>query len=276
MLTSAPFDNWWHDAYGPDVKIVSPPHILLFIGLYGVIIGTLVLIAAYSNRAIGKRQVVARVLFLYVCGIALVLTMVVIMQYTTRVALHTTLPYILMAALSPIISAVAWKATGRKYSATIVMGFYTLFLIGLILILPLFPAQPKLGPVYQHVTQFIPPEFPILLLVPAIAMDLLWMKFRHWNPWKLAAASGVVFVVLLLAEWPFASFLLSPLSRNKFFGTIYLNYGMPPTSYMARNEFLPMQPLSELITGFGIAIAAAILAVRWGFSRGEWMSKVKR
>src|SRR5216110_1317532 len=23
MLTSAPFDNWWHDAYGVDVKILS-------------------------------------------------------------------------------------------------------------------------------------------------------------------------------------------------------------------------------------------------------------
>src|SRR3984957_12474954 len=29
MLTSAPFDNWWHNAYGLDVKIVSPPHALL-------------------------------------------------------------------------------------------------------------------------------------------------------------------------------------------------------------------------------------------------------
>src|SRR5580765_619743 len=26
MLTSAPFDNWWHNAYGLDVRIVSPPH----------------------------------------------------------------------------------------------------------------------------------------------------------------------------------------------------------------------------------------------------------
>ena len=43
MLTSAPFDNWWHDAYGIDVKIVSPPHILLIIGVYSVVIGTLVL-----------------------------------------------------------------------------------------------------------------------------------------------------------------------------------------------------------------------------------------
>ena len=28
MITSAPFDNWWHAAYGLDVKIISPPHIL--------------------------------------------------------------------------------------------------------------------------------------------------------------------------------------------------------------------------------------------------------
>ena len=25
MLTSAPFDDWWHNAYGLDVRIVSPP-----------------------------------------------------------------------------------------------------------------------------------------------------------------------------------------------------------------------------------------------------------
>src|ERR1700739_2950121 len=26
MITSAPFDNWWHSAYGLDVNILSPPH----------------------------------------------------------------------------------------------------------------------------------------------------------------------------------------------------------------------------------------------------------
>ena len=27
MITSAPFDNWWHAAYGLDVKVLSPPHV---------------------------------------------------------------------------------------------------------------------------------------------------------------------------------------------------------------------------------------------------------
>ena len=29
MLTSAPFDDWWHNTYGLDVQILSPPHALL-------------------------------------------------------------------------------------------------------------------------------------------------------------------------------------------------------------------------------------------------------
>ena len=32
MITSAPFDDWWHNAYGLDVKILSPPHVVLAVG----------------------------------------------------------------------------------------------------------------------------------------------------------------------------------------------------------------------------------------------------
>src|SRR5580658_4313837 len=51
MLTSAPFDNWWHNAYGLDVKIVSPPHTLLMLGVFAVSVGTLILLLGAMNRA---------------------------------------------------------------------------------------------------------------------------------------------------------------------------------------------------------------------------------
>src|SRR5579864_8665820 len=54
MLTSAPFDNWWHNAYGLDVKIVSPPHTLLSLGSLGIKIGLLALIAGVMSRAAGS------------------------------------------------------------------------------------------------------------------------------------------------------------------------------------------------------------------------------
>jgi hypothetical protein len=51
MLTSAPFDNWWHNAYGLDVKIVSPPHTLLALGIFSIVLGALLLTMAQQNRA---------------------------------------------------------------------------------------------------------------------------------------------------------------------------------------------------------------------------------
>src|SRR5712691_3833060 len=51
MVTSAPFDNWWHEAYGLDVKVVSPPHMLLALGALGVIYGGFALTMAQRNRA---------------------------------------------------------------------------------------------------------------------------------------------------------------------------------------------------------------------------------
>ena len=39
MITSAPFDDWWHNAYGLDVKIMSPPHMVLALGMISVVLG---------------------------------------------------------------------------------------------------------------------------------------------------------------------------------------------------------------------------------------------
>jgi hypothetical protein len=51
MLTSAPFDNWWHNAYGLDVKIVSPPHTLLSLGSFAIKVGALALMAGLMSRS---------------------------------------------------------------------------------------------------------------------------------------------------------------------------------------------------------------------------------
>lgn len=277
MLTSAPFDNWWHDAYGLDVEILSPPHVLLFIGIYAILAGTLVLIAGYMNRAVGPERRWARNLYLYVAGIATVAMGLVTLQLTSRTLLHNSSPYIAISLLIPIVMAISSRATGFKYAATFVSGFYMCVVIALILILPLFPAEPKLGPVYQHVTHFIPPQFPLLLVVPGIVLDLFWSVTGRWSPWKVAACSGVLFVTSLVAvQYPFASFLLSPASRNAFFGTMYLPFASSPASYTARGMFYLTDSPAQFWAGMVIAVLCATVATRFGMARGEWMAKVKR
>src|SRR5436305_5567570 len=49
MLTSAPFDDWWHNAYGVDVKILSPPHTVLALGMWAVVLGALMMLLREQN-----------------------------------------------------------------------------------------------------------------------------------------------------------------------------------------------------------------------------------
>jgi len=277
MLTSAPFDNWWHDAYGLDVKIISPPHIILFVGIYAIMIGTMILIAGHINRVTGDVRDRSRWLFLYINGILLTVLMIMLMETTSRAYLHSSNAYIVMAATTPMVLALGARATRLPFAATFIAGVYTFVNIAMIQILPLFPAEPKLGPVYQHVTHFIPPQFPMLLIAPALAMDLIWQRKATWSLWKTAVVSGLVYAALLITcEWFFAAFLMSPAAANNFFGTRYFIYSLPPQSPLARSLFNTYQSTAQLWFGFLLAGVAAIFATRLGMARGDWMHQVKR
>src|ERR1700723_3348076 len=63
MIASAPFDNWWHNAYGLDVTVISPPHILLIAGTASVGFGTLVLILGRMNQTHGREHRVLNLMF---------------------------------------------------------------------------------------------------------------------------------------------------------------------------------------------------------------------
>ena len=257
--------------------LLSPPHIVLFLGIYGVIIGTLLLIAGHTNRAAASAKPACRYLFLYCCGTLLVLCQVILFEFTSRIFLHLSLPYILEALLVPAALAIASCGTRIKFAATFTAAFYVLFIIGLILVLPLFPAVPKLGPVYQNVTTFVPPAFPILLIGPAFVLDLLWSRNKSWNPWLTSALSAVLFVAVLVAiEWPFANFLMTPAAHNAFFGTGYFSYETPPTSFQVRNLFYGEESLPEFSKGLALALVFAFFSTRLGISRGDWMHRIQR
>ncbi|HWZ51800.1 MAG TPA: hypothetical protein VNW54_10080 [Granulicella sp.] len=280
MLTSAPFDNWWHNAYGLDVKIVSPPHALLILGIRAIAVGMMFLILAAMNRATtagsaGFRRL--RLLFLYLGGLAIGGQMFFLQEYTSDVMLHRALPYIAMGIGLPLLFAMFAQASRFRWAATTTAAIYMLFVIGEILILPLFPAQPKLGPVFHPVTHMVPAKFPILLLAPALALDLLWQRLRGWRPWQIALLSGFVFIAVLTAvEWPFASFLMTRASENRFFGTMYASYNARFTSFDRMRRFF--SPDYGWALGLGLARAAlyASLSTWIGLRFGRWMRDVQR
>ena len=278
MITSAPFDNWWHSAYGLDVKILSPPHMVLALGIDTVIVGALILVAGYLNRAGEDDKPAFQWLFLYLGACFLTLLMIIVMEYSSRVIMHSAIFYRTMAIAVPLALVGVGRASGHRWGSTIVAGIYSFVLIGMILILPLFPAEPKLGPVMNKVTQFIPPPFPILLIAPAFLLDLLSRRTEQWSKWLISIAGGGLFLGGLAAvQWPFANFLMSPWAANRFFATIYHDYGTPPQAYEVRNLFFSWEKTpGEFWTSMALALVIAIVMTRLGLAASDWMRRIRR
>jgi hypothetical protein len=278
MLSSAPFDNWWHNAYGLDVKIFSPPHVVLDGGVLAIQVGAVVLIASTMNRANPKiAQELDRILLL-LGGMVTMLALTVVWESTYRVLMHSASCYRAVAIVLPVV-LIGFAAVSRnRWACTIVAAVYMGYAMFMLWLFPLFPATPKLGPVYQHITHMVPMEFPLLVVIPAIALDLVRSRIGVWNKWIQAALMGVVCLASFIAvQWPFADFLISPASANWFFGTKYFAYFARPNGFDVRHLFFPVERTAlEFWSVMAEALVLAILSSRLGLAWGEWVRKVRR
>ena len=278
MLTSAPFDNWWHNAYGLDVKIFSPPHIVLDGGVLAIQIGALVLISSTRNRASGALRRKLDWLLLLLGGMITMLALTVVWESTYRVLMHTAQCYRAVAIVIPVVLGGFAIISENRWARTIVAGVYTAYAMAMLWVFPLFPATPKLGPVYQRITHMVPMEFPLLVIAPALLLDLLEPRAAAWKKWPKAAVFGAVFLAAFIAvQWPFATFLVSPASANWFFGTKYFAYFSTPNGYDIRHMFVPIDYAAfGFWTILAEAVLLAMLSSRLGAAAGEWVRGIRR
>jgi hypothetical protein len=338
MVISAPFDNWWHNIYGLDVKILSPPHEMLGVGIECINFGGIILLVGLLNRAQGAVRRHLQWMLLVQGGMVLVNNMMGRLEFTDRTEMHTAAMYVALAVGPPFLMETIARATGMRWARTAVAAVYTaVFALG-VWVFPLFAAEPKLAPVYQRITHMIPLGFPILILGSAIALDLAWpsinglanwpkglrgmisavlvggslgtaayllatrdlqtwragtgfavlallllmavsllavkQKEVAWNKWLQAAVAGPIYVAgVMVLQWPFADFLMSPMAQNGFFGTIYHPY-MVPTEF-TQNVFIPFVAEPFFIR-LALAFFAATMCTRLGIVFGNWMRKVQR
>jgi hypothetical protein len=277
MLTSAPFDNWWHNAYGLDVKIISPPHALLALGFWGICIGALMMALARqsdeyaSGDARGGALAVA-----YMSGIVLTLIAVFTYEYQDRVLMHNSQMYRVLSIALPFALVSAAVSTRLRFPATAAAAVYSIIMCLQLWILPLFAAEPKLGPIRMPVDHMVPLNFPLLLIVPAFALDVLLRRTENRNAWFRALLSGVTFLVVFMAvQWPFANFLMHGPSQNWLFNTDNFSYSVPPQWRGPQRQFLP-ESSGDLLRGLLIALPCAVLSARAGLAWGNWLRTVRR
>ena len=282
MITSAPFDDWWHRAYGLDVRILSPPHMVLAFGMIAIEVGAMLTILARQNRATGNES--NHLGFLYIGSAALMLTMhatVLIEEASFPHQMHHTHFYRMTAIFFPGALVALSRPSRMKWPATTAAAIYMAINVVIMWVLQISPAQPELAPIFNPVTNMVPQPFPLLLVAPAFVIDLILQRSRL-SEWKLAAVIGSAFVsVMLLVHWFWAYFLLSPLAQNIVFGQGRWDYDIPPGDWTnqfwyfdtnANGEWSPLLFVGGLVVAFVIAI----LSARAGLALGRKMSRVQR
>ncbi|WP_046375337.1 hypothetical protein [Spirosoma radiotolerans] len=296
MLTSAPFDDWWHNTYGLDVQILTPPHTILAIGIMTVQFGAMVGVLALQNQyrtpvgtqSLDQNQRATRLKWLFAISAALVLTMLFVMASATMSSgrSHHSSYYITAAIVFPFFLLAVGRASLLRWPITIIAGLYFLAQGLPSWIIQNFPATPRLGPVLNPITHYQPFHFPMLLIVPAVALDWLMHRFdtttakrRKVSDWVLAGLYATAFLVaLLIIQWPFGEFLhTSPYARNGFF----LGYTSPYNSDPNRAYRFIMAPwylqtAADFGIGFAKALLYATLSARIGLLWGNWMKRIVR
>jgi hypothetical protein len=255
------------------------------LGVLGIQIGTMLFTVAAKNRATldSRSEKFHARSFTYATGVLLLMSSIAVYEIIGYPnSWHSGQFYKLSGGLFTIILAFVARAAGRKWAATTAAATYMVIMLVTMWILQLVPAEPKLAPIYNHVTHMVPLAFPLVLVAPAIAIDLIQQRMAASGKWLTAALFAVAFVAtMLLVHWPFAEFMLSPHARNYLFaadkwpymyrlGTWRYIYWRMDVS--AAGAWMPLAFVRQL----GIATVIAFVSARAGIAVGDFTRRIMR
>jgi hypothetical protein len=280
MLTSAPFDNWWHDAYGLDVEILSPPHSVLAAGMFFHVVGGLLLVLSYQNRTADEPRAGGRWLYAFAAAILVSLAAIMLTEKSLPNQQHAATFYKISCGVFPFFLVALARASRLNWPATTIAAIYMALTCAGVWILPLFPAQPMLAPIYNPLTHMAPPMFPLLLVVPAIGMDLAFRWIGRGRGWRrdliLAPVLATVFSALFIAtQWQFSKHLISPAAKNWFFaGTGFFTFADQPNEMW--HKFWYERSDAFTTESFFVCWLLAVGMSAAGLLLGNWMARVQR
>ena len=279
MLTSAPFDDWWHNTYGLDVVILSPPHTLLALGMMMIQFGAMIAVLSSSHAAKSGSSTMHKALFVIASGLLLTTLYCLFSEYLNKARSHSAVCYIVGAILFPLFLIAVSRASKIKLAATATAAVYMYVMLMMLWVLPIFHATPRLGPVLNHFDHYQPFHFPLLLIIPALAIDIIFLRLENKKPFiKVSLAALAFLLIFFIVQWYFGGFLqTSTYARNWFFGSSAWYFGANP-DWPYRYAFHPdrIDTGFNLIKGMMIAGVFAILSGLIGNKWGGWMKRVQR
>jgi len=269
------FDRWWQSNYGLAAGIWHPPQIAKALSYFAVLAGAWI---ALLGRQRDTRGALAAALAAAAL-LALITVMTTAQSFANRQ--HSAVFFELGCAAYPLVLVAQCVAGRLRAPASLAALGYMGIIAAMVWTLPLVPASPQAGPVYNALDHLLAPPFPLLLVVPALALDALLRVFAgraKRGGWASALEAGVAFFALFVTtQWLFSAFLLSPAADSGLFAgggrhwPFFLR--IEPSARTAYWDF--MSPSLDA-TGACLAALLAVLSARAGLWLGGALRGLER
>ena len=276
MLTAGPLDDWWHNAYGLDVKVLSPPHVLLALGMGAIQIGALLLVLGWQNRAADAGGRVGHWLYALAAGALLMMVVSASAECGLPNQWHRAGTFKALAGVLPMFIVAVGRAGRLKWPATAMTAIYVLGTMIIGWTLQAFPAEPRLAPIYRSVEHMVAPSVPLMLIPAGLAVDLVMRSLRDRSDWIAVLTVASVFVtVLVVTLWFWGDFMLSPLARSYFFFSDQWAYHTRPGPWQYQFWGAAQDPVLRP-TSLAWILGLGIVSTRVGLWWGNGMASVRR
>jgi hypothetical protein len=269
FVAALSFDRWWQASYGLTAGLWHPPQMAKALAYFAVVAGAwIVWLARQEDRR-------GRVAAALAAGAVLAMIAVVTVPQSFANRQHSAVFFQLGCATYPLVLVAHCVAGRTRTPATAAALAYMALVATMVWLLPLVPGSPQAGPVYNMREHLLPPPFPLLLAVPALAIDGL-IRFAPGRSARGRAlaeaveAGAAFFGVFAVAQWLFSTFLLSSGADGWFFAgdgrewPFFLR--IDPS---ARNAF--WDAVSPALDGVGATVAAALAIASAG--AGLWLGR---
>ena len=267
------FDAWWHDVYGLDSAVFSPPHYVLALSYAFFYFGQFMLVVAYHNTAGAAQARKLRWVELIIWSFLIGQQLLGMDATFGPAAAISGIFVVSCCVILPFSIVVIQTYQDWKWASIVCTALYMLGLIVLMQVFQWFPSSPRFGPVYHHFDFLLPPPFPLLLVVPAAVVAFVLLRREGRPPLVTHLLAGLGFVAAFTtANLFYVAFLNSDLAANSFFAG-----GYPGSAFEA--GFRPVRVL-DLSAASGVLLLVCAVAAglsSWsGQMFGRWLRQVVR
>lgn len=235
FILSLIWDDWWHKSFGIDVSLDAPAHQLIAISLVINIYGNLMILTSLLNNVIPSLRTTVNIMLLFFVAAAVGVD--ALGKFELAVPNFTHDPAFaghFAPSFASSLVVLPFVIPFSRWNSTLIAVIFTFLWYCFQWSIQAIEVYPNLGPIYNPINHMLPITLEFMIIPSAVAIDIVRPYLKNVNIYLAIIISfSFGFVIFIVVEWFYGSFMMSEYSHNWFFGGgQYYFYTDPNQQYL--------------------------------------------